>query len=183
MGSVIDETGNRYGRLVVIERGPNDKRGAAQWWCQCDCGERCLALGIRLRRGRVRSCGCLRKEQVAERVRLPHGVAAMRRVYRSYRKNARERGLAWNLSIEEFEGVAAQPCHYCGALATNTWGDNDLYNGAWNYNGLDRIDSSKGYTPDNVVPCCTRCNYAKHDMTTAEFKAWVQRVYGHMDNW
>ena len=45
------------------------------------------------------------------------------------------------------------------------------------YNGLDRVDSSKGYVMSNVQPCCTRCNYAKHTGTVDEFFGWVARVF------
>jgi hypothetical protein len=31
---------------------------------------------------------------------------------------------------------------------------------------LDRKDNDLGYTPENVVACCTRCNYAKRDHFT-----------------
>ena len=44
-------------------------------------------------------------------------------------------------------------------------------------NGLDRVDSSKGYTIDNVVPCCAICNTAKNKMTQKEFKEWIKTVY------
>ena len=61
---VIDETGNRHGRLTVIKRGPDklntDGKNSACWWCECDCGLKCvLALGKLLRSGRRASCGCL----------------------------------------------------------------------------------------------------------------------------
>lgn len=62
--AVKDETGNIYGRLTVIERGPNDKQNNAQWYCQCECGNPNLVLirGYQLRNGHAKSCGCLHKE-------------------------------------------------------------------------------------------------------------------------
>lgn len=55
---VIDETGNRYGRLTVLRRGP-DQDKAATWTCRCDCGNECTTTGTRLRGGSTKSCGCL----------------------------------------------------------------------------------------------------------------------------
>jgi 5-methylcytosine-specific restriction endonuclease McrA len=53
----IDETGNRYGRLVVTKyNGPI--KGYATWLCQCDCGETSTPRGSDLRTGRTKSCGC-----------------------------------------------------------------------------------------------------------------------------
>jgi 5-methylcytosine-specific restriction endonuclease McrA len=50
------------------------------------------------------------------------------------------------------------------------------------YNGLDRIDSNLGYSVANCVPCCTKCNYAKGNMTLLEFKEWLSKAYNHMFN-
>lgn len=50
-------------------------------------------------------------------------------------------------------------------------------NGAYTYNGIDRVDNNKGYTITNSVPCCKDCNFAKRDMTHDEFIAWVTRVF------
>lgn len=48
------------------------------------------------------------------------------------------------------------------------------------YNGIDRVDSSLGYTVDNVVPCCKLCNQAKNNLSKQEFVDWVKRVYDHI---
>jgi len=58
MSKMIDETGKRYGMITVIERGPNDKNGKAQWYCRCDCGKTILSRGADLRRNKVLTCGC-----------------------------------------------------------------------------------------------------------------------------
>ena len=44
-------------------------------------------------------------------------------------------------------------------------------------NGIDRVDSSKGYVEDNVVSCCKYCNTAKNTMSRDEFFKWIKRVY------
>lgn len=54
----IDETGNRYGKLEVIEYGYSDEKGHAFWKCKCDCGNVCYAEGTKLRRKEKISCGC-----------------------------------------------------------------------------------------------------------------------------
>jgi hypothetical protein len=53
-----DWTGQRVGALVAIERGPNDKLGRVQWYCNCDCGNRTLVLANRLTMRTYTSCGC-----------------------------------------------------------------------------------------------------------------------------
>ena len=59
---VINEIGHRYGKLVVIERAPNDSAGRAYWKCQCDCGNFTVVRGTTLRSGVTKSCGCLQKQ-------------------------------------------------------------------------------------------------------------------------
>lgn len=58
MSKPINEIGHTYGKLTVINRGPNNEKGRAQWICQCSCGNECLVLGTYLRRGETKSCGC-----------------------------------------------------------------------------------------------------------------------------
>lgn len=49
--SFKNEIGNRYGRLIVINREPNDKSGRAMWKCKCDCGKEIIVRGTSLRYG------------------------------------------------------------------------------------------------------------------------------------
>jgi hypothetical protein len=63
-------------------------------------------------------------------------------------------------------------CHYCEAPPV-------LDNRKLVRNGIDRVDSSKGYVTDNVVPCCRDCNVAKSDLSKAEFLNLVEKIYNH----
>ncbi len=62
MSKAIDETGNRYGHLLVLCRG-NPKRTSSgnsvvMWKCRCDCGKEIEVRGTNLRSGHSTSCGC-----------------------------------------------------------------------------------------------------------------------------
>lgn len=57
-------------------------------------------------------------------------------------------GKEWTISFGEYEQLLSEGCFYCGKSLIET------ETGA----GLDRIDNSKGYTFDNVLPCCRMCN-------------------------
>lgn len=59
----IDITGQRFGRLTVSHRVGSNPRGAALWRCACDCGRAHTASGVELRKGNIRSCGCLIRER------------------------------------------------------------------------------------------------------------------------
>lgn len=55
--------GKKFGKLTVIQETNDTKNGSVIWKCKCDCGEICLATSRDLSSGRVKSCGCLRKER------------------------------------------------------------------------------------------------------------------------
>lgn len=62
-----DLIGQRFGRLVVLERADDeiDKKSGkhkTRWLCQCDCGNKKIVRGASLTSGRVKSCSCLHKE-------------------------------------------------------------------------------------------------------------------------
>lgn len=66
MGKVKDLTGQRFGRLTVIERCGKNKKNAVLWKCQCDCGNLVIVRSDCLIWGNTRSCGCLMIERAKE---------------------------------------------------------------------------------------------------------------------
>jgi hypothetical protein len=50
------------------------------------------------------------------------------------------------------------------------------YNGEYLYNGLDRVDNTKGYIISNIVSCCGQCNRAKGILSQEEFLQWLKRA-------
>ncbi len=168
-GKLKDETGNKYGKLTVLRRGESKNRNAT-WLCSCECGKEVLAWGGNLRAGHTISCGCLH--------RLPPGLSSARSVMSNYRGSARRRGLAWELTEGQFLDLTSKDCHYCGVEPRQVASFNGA-NGDYTYNGIDRVDNSRGYTLENCVPCCKRCNKAKGTMGLDEFYEWVARVYRH----
>ena len=68
---ILDLTGEKFGRLTVIRRGPDhilpSGKHIVQWYCQCDCGNPNLILVYtdNLRRKNTESCGCLNKEKIS----------------------------------------------------------------------------------------------------------------------
>jgi hypothetical protein len=69
---LIDLTGKRFSRWTVIEKTGNTPRGAALWMCICICGTRRAVIGIDLRNGKSKSCGCLVEDVFAVH-RTTHG--------------------------------------------------------------------------------------------------------------
>lgn len=59
---MIDETGKSYGRLTVVKLDRIDPKKGAMWLCVCECGCTTVVQGHRLRIGKTKSCGCLKRE-------------------------------------------------------------------------------------------------------------------------
>lgn len=67
-----DLTGNRYHRLVVLEKETESGACGTRWKCLCDCGEKTVAFAQNLKNGKHKSCGCLRSER-ADKVDCGNG--------------------------------------------------------------------------------------------------------------
>lgn len=63
MGTLIDLTGQRFGKLVVISRTLNGSYRGTFWLCQCDCGNKTITSSSKLKSGHTQSCGCLQRER------------------------------------------------------------------------------------------------------------------------
>lgn len=70
MGTIIDLTGQRFGKWEVIRKAENPNGTSAMWLCRCDCGNENVVSGKDLRYGKSKSCGCLRVRHGGERSRL-----------------------------------------------------------------------------------------------------------------
>ena len=174
------EIGNKYNRLTVLSFDHKDKRHRAYYLCQCECGNKKVIHGAALTSGNTKSCGCLSREAKALTA-LPGGLGAMRQVItQNYIRAGKRR--VWNLTEDEFYHISQQNCHYCGQppslIKKGSGTDHDFI-----YNGIDRVDSTKEYVLNNVVPCCKRCNVAKNNMTTDEFRDWISRVCAMAEQW
>lgn len=73
--------------------------------------------------------------------------------YFAKRRLQKRMAVYWDLSFDDFVKLQQGfPCHYCDLPFVMRRGV-----------GLDRIDNDKGYTKDNVVPCCLLCNRTRGD--------------------
>ena len=177
MPAFIDLKGKRFGRLTVLRR-VRKSCGGTHWSCQCECGERKTISAINLSVGDTNSCGCIHKEMMKEKMRIvgakshvwkvPPVRAAENRIFCKYRTFANRRNKAWSLSFEEFQSLIYSPCFYCGRPPhQKMWvrgeGKEILYT------GIDRINSSLGYTIDSALSSCGTCNRMKMDMNISDF--------------
>lgn len=108
-----------------------------------------------------------------------NGVAARNVVLADYKRRAVSRGWDFEITLEQFDHITQQPCHYCGVEANKS--RSVSRGGAFTYNGIDRKDNARGYNVDNCVPCCAVCNKAKGTTRYDDFIAWIGRAYRHIN--
>jgi len=167
--------GEKFNRLTVLKLSHSDKRWRKWYLVSCDCGKEKTVMGAAMISGNTKSCGCLAKEtKQAKRISKNHSDITA--VILGYKRHAERRGFKWLLSREFIERLIKQDCVYCGSKPSNIKKTKNSIGGGLVYSGIDRIDSSKDYTEDNVVACCRVCNYAKSNMDVNEFKDWAIKL-------
>ena len=145
MGSFIDLTGERFSRLVVIERVENAGKDV-QYLCKCDCGNTKVIRGHDLKSGAIKSCGCLRSE-VSTRRHLTHGEnkSRLNRIWSAMKCRCS------NPHSNSFPYYGMKGITVCKEWSDDfntfkTWAESHGYR---NDLTIDRIDNNKGYCPEN----------------------------------
>lgn len=185
-----DRSGDKHGRLTVISHAGKDRRGKHLWLCFCDCGKEKVVVSDNLSSGKSNSCGCLKAEFLARNgnqfgIHDDREVALLKVQYSHLKRRNESKGFTETLSFEEFCLLSKSSCKYCGVEHSKEIEDrlNESKKGKrlsdhiLKCNGIDRVDSSIGYTKINSVPCCKFCNFAKHTMSEDDFYNWIKRVY------
>lgn len=186
-----DYTGLKVNKLTFSK--PTDKINDRKiiWELICECGNITYSTAYPITSGRIKSCGCYAKEmakvsakqQGLSNRKYPPIISSARRVWKYYSDGC---------DFETFYTLSQQPCYYCGKEPFRSFNigskqrksentsELQKLEGNFVYNGLDRIDSSKTHTPDNIVPCCWDCNDMKKDRTQEEFLLHIKRIHNHL---
>ena len=159
--------GTVFNRWTVLEKVRYEN--VWKYRCRCSCGTERLVNGVTLKRGTSKSCGCLAFEIKS----LPPGEAMFNQVLSDYRNNASRRNLLFDLTREDAWALFTAECFYCGAPPSSVKRGHGHRTGVFTYNGIDRKNSSKGYTTDNCVTSCSVCNHHKRTQTVEEFFTWI----------
>ena len=175
------DVGTKAGRLTVIRLDHTDHRYRRYYLFRCECGQKKVIHGAAVMSGNTRSCGCLAKEaRVA--TKLPNNQGVINQIILGYKRHARDRKLAWNLSIQNIRVLIAKNCAYCGEPPSNIKITKN-YKEGFVYSGIDRVNPKRGYFTDNVVPCCSLCNRAKNNLSLEQFKEWVVKLDAMAEQW
>lgn len=147
MSRRIDLTGNRYGRLLVTKFDRKNQHGDTYWVCRCDCGNYKSIASNKLRSGWTKSCGCLHKEIMRQKL-LSHGMSKSK-LYSSWELMKSRCYYPQNNRYYRYGGRGIKVCDEW--LSFERFKEWALKNGYKEGLTLERKNIDKNYEPDN---CC-----------------------------
>ena len=154
MGSFIDMSGQRFGRMLVIDldvdriekRKKSGKKQILYWNCICDCGNKKSVDGYSLRSGQTKSCGCYGVDQ-RKKSTTKHGLSRgrLKRIYYNMRSRC------FNPNTPKFYNYGGRGITVCdewmeGIQAFVEWALNNGYDESQT---LERIDTNGNYETSN----------------------------------
>lgn len=172
--TIIDIKGQRFCRLTAIRYVKN-----GVWLCECECGNTKMVDGTSLRRGKVKSCGCLLRERTIERSTKHHG--SYDRLYRIW---SGMKYRCFNADGERYKDYGGRGITVCDEwLDYSTfreWANNSGYDPAAPFGTctLDRIDTNGNYEPSN----CRWVDYHAQALNRRPIKKpWKCRAVNRID--
>lgn len=163
MGTLIDLSGKKFGRLLVLTRAGSNKQKAATWHCLCDCGKKIVVPSISLLHGNTKSCRCLANDLSSLRGKRPWSTKTA--TYRAWSNMKQRCSNANPKDYSRYEGR--------GITFDERW---DQYKNFLDDMGekptgfyLDRIDNNKGYSKEN----CRWVSPSKSALNKANSKTWI----------
>jgi hypothetical protein len=161
--------GKKFGKLTVIGEAPSREKDLAPYWkCKCKCGNETEVRGQHLTNGITKSCGELYHRRGKENYSWTGFGEISGSYFASLKKSAKTRKIPFNISIEGIWNKFLEQKRKCQLTGEPLKFQTKIgtFDGTAS---LDRIDSSKGYTIDNVQWVDKRLNKMKLNLNEKEF--------------
>jgi hypothetical protein len=180
----------KFNKLTVLKytsppKDTKDKLAKYHKWvlCKCDCGNTVVHRLSGLKSGKTKSCGCL-KYLKGEKSPFFTGCGEISGKFFSHIKRTANGGtnkrkrickdfdinveFLWDLFLKQNKKCAITNVPICFSSIFGKFSDGTA--------SLDRIDSNKGYTEDNVQWVHKTINMMKNKLSMDEFTEWCKLV-------
>lgn len=142
---------------------------------KCKCG---FETSIRID-GVKKNNSCPKCGQIKRRATFTNKTkeSIIKSLYNTYKRQATKRSYVFDITYEFFKELIFKDCYYCSNPPSNTAKQNHR---SLTYNGVDRVDNSRGYYDDNVVSCCGECNWMKNKLNKDKFLEKVKKIFNNL---
>lgn len=155
MAKFLDLTGKTFGRLTILSFSKDVKSGNRNrkyWKCACECGNIAEIRTDSLTSGKVKSCGCIKKEQdlinLTDKYQFkPKYKIQNRRLYQIWRGMKRR---CFDIKDKRYNRYGGRGITICNEwLNYDTFAEWALSNGYSSDLTIDRINNDGNYEPNN----------------------------------
>lgn len=167
------EIGQKFNKLLILKRVESTKKSHIRYLCQCDCGKEWIGQRRQIIKGYVKSCGCFHKSPQNNGYKNLYGSTWNKIV-----ECAKKRGIEFNINIKDAYFIYEQQNEKCALSGRKIGWTNSKIRSA----SLDRIDSTKGYTKDNIQWVHKDINKMKMDITQKEFIKLCKEITKFQEN-
>lgn len=149
----VDLTGQRFGKLMAIERA-GSKRHSVMWRCSCDCGGEKVAPAGKLGFGSIISCGCVRRSTARP---LSSEKSRAQAAADGARRRALKLAASGSFTPEQIDELYQKQRGKCACCS-------DVLGASFHRD--HKIPLTRGGSNDilNIELLCAPCNLAKQDM-------------------
>lgn len=145
---LIDISGNKYGRLLVVSFDKRIKSGY-YWKCLCDCGNQKSIVSSRLKNGETQSCGCLHKERTSA-AKLKHGCSIRGMETPEYRSWTSMKTRCYDVNSIDYKDYGGRGIKVCERWKNSfQFFLDDMGKRPSLKHSLDRVDNNGDYKPSN----------------------------------
>ena len=183
--SLVGEIFNHLTVISLAESTDTERR----WICRCTCGNITNPIiSYNLKKGYVKSCGCLKERGLENKEgykRLYRGFEDLSASYwGSIMYGAKIRNLEFDITMEDAWNKYIKQDRKCALSGESIFIDSKYGTNSRRYSteprkqtaSLDRIDSSKGYTVDNIQWVHKVVNYMKMDVSDESLIEWCKKI-------
>ena len=168
----MTHTGQIIGDWTIISNEWSDKAKARRVRTRCVCGKEFDNHVYRLEAGKSLSCGCRRNTR---------RLAPFESTYNALKQIAKKRRKDFSLLYTDYLNFTfQQDCFYCGDrilwVARGRCSRKEKPPKGYLTKNLDRKDNTKGYSVENCVVCCGRCNKVKGRFLSFEEMVEVGKI-------
>jgi len=152
MGTKLNITDKRFGKLVAIRISDKGSDGIYRWLCKCDCGNEYIVKVSALMYGNTKSCGCLQKLVASKNgaTHKKHGCGTVGKITKEYSTWVRMKNRCYNEKTPSYKYYGGRNIKVCDRWLHSF--ENfleDMGNKPTPKYSIERDDVNGDYTPEN----------------------------------